>query len=133
MTDRYTELVRTAYEAQQAREGDGYVKLTTELTAIDADLEALSAKRETAVAALEAMDEAVEAAKEALDAYFAGREEGDELHPDAEPMDTDGLYEGGLPVGSKAWDEYRDVLFEPDYRAPSSEFESAKANGALTD
>jgi len=52
MTDRYTELVKQAYEAQQAREGERYQSLTSDLARIDADLEALAAKREQAVAAL---------------------------------------------------------------------------------
>ena len=111
MTDRYTELVKQAYEAQQAREGDGYVKLTSELTGIDADLEALSAKREATCAALEAMDDAVEAARDALDAYFAGRDE----DADAPTESDDGLFEDITPLVT---DE--------------NEYASAKANGALS-
>ena len=75
MTDRYTELVKAAYEAQQAREGDGYKSLTGQLRGYEAEMENLATLREQTVAALEAMDDAVEAAKEALDAYFAGRDE----------------------------------------------------------
>jgi len=104
MTDRYTELVKQAYQAQQAREGERYQSLTSDLARIDADLEALAAKREDAVSALESMDDAIEAAKEALDAYFAGRDEADD-------EDTE--------------------LFEP-MRAVD-EFETAKANGAYAD
>ncbi len=112
MTDRYTELVKQAYEAQQAREGKRYQALTADLARIDADLEALAAKREEAVAALESMDDAVEATKEALDAYFAGRDEGDEreLFEDA-PVD--------------------DVAFEP--AAIADEFATPRANGAYTE
>ena len=130
MTDRYTELVKQAYEAQQAREGDGYVKLTTELTGIDADLEALSAKREATCAALEAMDDAVEAAKEALDAYFAGREEDDH------PLTRDHMYEHDEDeLGPKA--SYSDdVLFDSIdpilTEEQEDEYASAKANGALS-
>ena len=121
MTDRYTELVKQAYEAQQAREGEGYVKLTTELAVIDNQLEALAASRETTVAALEAMDEAVEAAKEALDAYFAGREESDEGLFDDRPVTAEEVYEDGT------------VGWTLKGYEPASEFESAKAAGALTD
>ena len=120
MTDRYTELVKQAYEAQQAREGDAYKALTGELRSYDAEMENLATLREQAVAALEAMDEAVEAAKEALDAYFAGREEGDEGLFEAEPGEDylpDPLDDTGL--GSM--------------HLLGSEFETAKANGALTD
>jgi hypothetical protein len=114
MTDRYTELVRTAYEAQQAREGDGYVKLTTELAVIDNQLEALAASRETTVAALEAMDEAVEAAKEALDAYFAGREE-------------NGFFGDEKPFG------YMGIPEQAAVYEPADEFSTPRANGAYSD
>lgn len=123
MTDRYTELVKQAYEAQQAREGDGYVKLTSELTGIDADLEALSAKREATCAALEAMDDAVEAARDALDAYFAGRDE----DADAPTESDDGLFETAKP---EVWPWDSDAI-EP-LLTEENEYASAKANGALT-
>ncbi len=80
--DRYTELVRQAYEAQQAREGERYQSLTSDLAQIDADLEALAAKREGAVAALESMDDAVEAAKDALVTYFSGEADDDMFEPE---------------------------------------------------
>jgi predicted nucleic acid-binding Zn-ribbon protein len=130
MTDRYTELVKQAYEAQQAREGERYQSLTSDLARIDADLEALAAKREDAVSVLESMDDALEAAKEALDAYFAGREEGDEglfsETPDAiesalSPEDQQ--FYSGDQWGADAMARF----------ASDSEFETAKANGALTD
>lgn len=143
MTDRYTELVKQAYEAQQAISGDAYVKLTSDLTTIDAELETLSAKREATVAALEAMDDNVEAAKEALDAYFAGREEDDC------PRTADHLFEHdedelgpkqSLDVPSaeaepgEGWGAYfRKAGYKPYEPDASSEFETAKANGALTD
>ena len=114
MTDRYTELVRQAYEAQQAREGERYQSLTSDLALIDADLEALAAKREGAVAALESMDDAVEAAKEALDAYFAGRDE-------------DELFEDEKPFG---------YIERPDQAAvyePADEFSTPRANGAYAE
>ena len=134
MTDRYTELVKQAYEAQQAREGDGYVKLTTELTGIDADLEALSAKREATVAALEAMDDAVEAAKEALDAYFAGREE------DAHPLTRDHMCEHdedelgpkasySVP-GEPSWGDMEPIESDDE---PFIEEASARGGGGLND
>jgi predicted nucleic acid-binding Zn-ribbon protein len=116
MTDRYTELVKQAYEAQQAREGERYQSLTSDLARIDADLEALAAKREDAVSVLESMDDAIEAAKEALDAYFAGREESD-----------DALFEDQKPFGYIESPEQAAVFMA------DSEFETAKANGALTD
>jgi hypothetical protein len=125
MTDRYTELVKQAYEAQQAREGDAYKALTGELRSYDAEMENLATLREQAVAALEAMDEAVEAAKEALDAYFAGREEGDEGLFEAEPTmpPEDREFYSGDQWGADAM-----ARFTSD-----SEFESAKANGAYSD
>ena len=92
MTDRYTELVKQAYEAQQAIQGGPYQAYTSQLARIDADLEAMKAEREGVVAALEAMDDAVEAAKEALDAYFAGRDDNDTEAEESE-YDADGLFE----------------------------------------
>ena len=130
MTDRYTELVKAAYEAQQAREGEGYVKLTSELTGIDTDLEALSAKREATCAALEAMDDAVEAAKEALDAYFAGRDEDDLIEA------TRGILADSEPLGAEfeqVWDDNREALFgiEP-IPNEEDEYATAKLAGALS-
>jgi hypothetical protein len=135
MTDRYTELVKQAYEAQQAREGSSYQALTAELAQIDADLEALAAKREQAVAALESMDDAVEAAKEALDAYFAGRDE-DELFEDEKPFGyiespeqaasvTDGERSAGLDA------YFRQAGYEP--YEPADEFSTPRANGAYAE
>lgn len=127
MTDRYTELVKQAYEAQQAREGERYQSLTSELARIDADLEMLAAKREDAVSALESMDDAIEAAKEALDAYFAGRDEGDD-----EEAEMLRVKSGQLPWTGIKPPTYEDTeLFEP-IRAVD-EFETAKANGAYAD
>jgi predicted nucleic acid-binding Zn-ribbon protein len=125
MTDRYTELVKQAYEAQQAREGERYQALTAELAQIDADLEALAAKREGAVAALESMDDAVEAAKEALDAYFAGRDEEDadlfQEIADANELNT--LRTAGMVYGS-----------EPTLiRVTDDEFSTPRANGAYAE
>jgi len=113
MTDRYTELVKQAYEAQQAREGSSYQALTAELAQIDADLEALAGKREQAVAALEGMDDAVEAAKEALDAYFSGEADDDMFEPEK-------------PDVSQYLDPWAD-------HPSSDEFSTPRANGALTD
>jgi hypothetical protein len=101
MTDRYTELVKQAYEAQQAREGERYQSLTSDLARIDADLEALAAKREDAVAALESMDDAVEAAKEALDAYFAGRDEDKLFEEIADANELNTLRTAGMVYGSE--------------------------------
>ncbi len=114
MTDRYTELVKQAYEAQQAREGERYQALTADLAKIDADLEALAAKREEAVAALESMDDAVEATKEALDAYFAGRDEGDERE----------LF------GSE---ELEQAILDTEELVYRDEFATPRANGAYTE
>jgi chromosome segregation ATPase len=137
MTDRYTELVKQAYEAQQAREGSSYQALTAELAQIDADLEALAAKREGAVAALESMDDAVEAAKEALDAYFAGRDEDDDVLFDNAELDvaihdTDDLvYRNELNTIRTAGMVYGS---EPTLiRVTDDEFSTPRANGALTD
>lgn len=113
MTDRYTELVKQAYEAQQAREGERYQALTADLAQIDADLEALAGKREQAVAALESMDDAVEAAKEALDAYFAGRDEDDDVLFDNAELDV--------------------AIHDTDDLVYRDEFSTPRANGALTD
>lgn len=143
MTDRYAELVKAAYEAQQAREGDGYKSLTGQLNSIDGRLASLAQERETTVAALEAMDDAVEAAKEALDAYFAGREEDDH------PLTRDHMYEHDedelgpkqslMVPGEPSWGdmdpiESDDDLFEGVAALPTDEDEyaSAKANGALS-
>ena len=136
MTDRYTELVKQAYEAQQAREGSSYQALTAELAQIDADLEALAGKREQAVAALESMDDAVEAAKEALDAYFAGRDE-DELFEDEKPFGyienpdqaAERINDGDRAAG---WNEYFKTSGYDPYE-PADEFSTPRANGALTD
>jgi predicted nucleic acid-binding Zn-ribbon protein len=108
MTDRYTDLIKQAYDAQQAREGERYQSLTSDLSRIDADLQVLATKREDAVSALESMDDAIEAAKEALDAYFAGREK------DIEADDDDDILE---PIRA---------VNEPD-----DEFSTPRANGAL--
>ncbi len=128
MTDRYTELVKQAYEAQQAREGERYQALTADLAKIDADLEALAAKREEAVAALESMDDAVEAAKEALDAYFAGRDEdaGRELFEDAPVEDAP-----FIPDVSKLKVEKWEGNFFQDFT--DDEFATPRANGAYTE
>lgn len=116
MTDRYTELVKQAYEAQQAREGEAYQALTAKLTDIDGQLRNLAYQRETTVVDLEAMDDAVEAAKEALDAYFAGRDEDAD-----EPTESDdGLFEAITPLPT-----------EED--APWDETTSARGGGGLND
>jgi len=120
MTDRYTELVKQAYEAQQAREGDGYQKLTCELSGIDGQLASLAHDRERVVAALESMDDAVEAAKEALDAYFAGRDEAD--------VDNDELFEADEPTNYGA-----ERSAGMGLGAIDDEFSTPRANGALTD
>ena len=141
MTDRYTDLVKTAYEAQQAREGEGYVKLTTELAVIDNQLEALAASRETTVAALEAMDEAVEAAKEALDAYFAGREEGDEELFEGESFGASGFLAAAQEIAqANEMNRLRTagVVYGSDPVTmrvidDASEFETARATGAYSD
>ena len=92
MTDeRYTALVKAAYEAQQAREGEVYQRLTAEVAEVDRladDLqaemdrrtEALRQRREAASAALEEMDDAVTVTRMDLDDYFSGRE----AHPNTE-------------------------------------------------
>lgn len=113
MTDRYTELVRQAYEAQQAREGERYQSLTSDLAQIDADLEALAAKREQAVAALESMDDAVEAAKDALVTYFSGEADDD-------------LFEPVKPDVSQYLDPWAD-------HPSSDEFSTPRANGAYAE
>jgi hypothetical protein len=73
------------------------------------------------------MDDAVEAAKEALDAYFAGREEDDEGLFEAEPVSA-------LDAEVEA---YLNRPYRPEWAqvplSEGSEFETAKANGALTD
>ncbi len=132
MTDRYTELVKQAYEAQQAREGERYQALTSDLAKIDNDLRVTAALREATVASLEAMDDAVEAAREALDAYFAGREEGD-----------DEMFEPEKPFGYID-DPSQAAAFVPalgtgpegsamPFNILDDEYASAKSNGALTD
>lgn len=133
MTDRYTELVKQAYEAQQAREGPSYQVLTTELTGIDADLEALSAKREATCAALEAMDEAVEAAKEALDAYFAGRDEEADSIEGTVNLDHELFVDPSISPPDRAF--YSGDQWPAEVVALASEedeYASAKANGALS-
>ena len=130
MTDRYTELVKAAYEAQQAREGEAYKTATFDLTSLDQQLAELSRQRENVVAALEGMDDAIEAAKEALDAYFAGREEDDH------PLTRDHMYEHDEDeLGPKAsysddalFDSIDPILTEEQ----EDEYASAKANGALS-
>lgn len=111
MTDRYTELVKAAYEAQQAREGEAYKTATFDLTSLDRQLAELSRQRENVVAALEGMDDAIEAAKEALDAYFAGRDE----DADEPTESNDGLFDAVEPLPTE-----------------EDEYASAKANGALS-
>ena len=111
MTDRYTELVKAAYEAQQARDGERYKDLTNELTKVDTELEALSAQREAVVAHLEGLDDAVEGARDALDAYFAGRDE----DADEPTESNDGLFDAVEPLPTE-----------------EDEYASAKANGALS-
>ena len=116
MTDRYTELVKAAYEAQQAREGEAYKTATFDLTSLDQQLAELSRQRENVVAALEGMDDAIEAAKEALDAYFAGRDEDAD-----EPTESDdALFEAITPLPT-----------EED--APWDETASARGGGGLND
>ena len=123
MTDRYTELVKQAYEAQQAREGEAYKTATFDLTSLDQQLAELSRQRENVVAALEGMDDAIEAAKEALDAYFAGRDEDAD-----EPTESDdGLFETAKP---EVWPWASDAI-EP-LPTEEDEYASAKANGALS-
>ena len=123
MTDRYTELVKQAYEAQQAREGERYQALTVDLAKIDADLEALAAKREEAVAALESMDDAVEATKEALDAYFAGRDEDDGRE----------LPYGAI-INDKPLFSDNDIMVDGIIiREETDEFATPRANGAYTE
>jgi len=122
MTDRYTELVKQAYEAQQAREGEAYKTATFDLTSLDQQLAELSRQRENVVAALEGMDDAIEAAKEALDAYFAGRDEDAD-----EPTESDdGLFEEPK-YGTTAFFEAIEPL-----PTEEDEYASAKANGALS-
>ena len=151
MTDRYTELVKAAYEAQQAREGEAYQALTAKLTDIDGQLRNLAYQRETTVVDLEAMDDAVEAAKEALDAYFAGRDE-DEPGDDTEVIESDdALFEpveapisnGLTGMAYKEWLRSQSTgsyfgeqmnaanVFEP-LATEEDEYASAKANGALS-
>ena len=125
MTDRYTEFVKQAYEAQQAREGEAYKTATFDLTSLDQQLAELSRQRENVVAALEAMDDAIEAAKEALDAYFAGRDEDAD-----EPTESDdGLFEDAdLP----SIEDVRGILNSEPHQVEEDEYASAKANGALS-
>ena len=129
MTDRYTELVKQAYEAQQAREGEAYKTATFDLTSLDQQLAELSRQRENVVAALEGMDDAIEAAKEALDAYFAGREEDAD-----EPTESDdALFEPSMPPEDRAF--YSGDQWPAEVVALASEedeYASAKANGALS-
>ena len=127
MTDRYTELVKQAYEAQQAREGEAYKTATFDLTSLDQQLAELSRQRENVVAALEGMDDAIEAAKEALDAYFAGRDE-DANEPEGDLVEaTRGIFS---EEATRYFGEY-DASVEP-IPTEEDEYASAKANGALS-
>ena len=134
MTDRYTELVKAAYEAQQAREGERYQALTSDLAKIDNDLRVTASLREATVLSLEAMDDAVEAAKEALDAYFAGREEDD--HPltrdhmcehDEDELGPKASY--SVP-GEPSWGDMEPIESDDE---PFIEEASARGGGGLND
>jgi septal ring factor EnvC (AmiA/AmiB activator) len=119
--DRYTELVKTAYEAQQAREGEAYQSLTAQLARIDTDLEALKAEREKTISGLESMDMAVEDARDALDAYFSEDEQ--------EPAPN---VEAAAVIENRDYTRYFNGN-HPTLSADDDEFSTPRAGGALSD
>lgn len=123
--ERYTALVKAAYEAQQAREGDTYKSLTSELATIDGELEALAAKREQAVASLESMDAAVVAAQEALQAHF--RNQLVTLDP------TKGAQWASEEITTLTAGNPEPATFHSINPFTADEFSSSRANGAYTE
>ena len=119
--DRYTALVKAAYEAQQAREGEEYKAITANLANIDTKLEELKARREEAVLALESMDAAVVAAQEALQAHFAGS-----ATPAAPEPETPADEPSETVVDVEQY-------FRPIFGTQADEFSSSRANGAYAE